>query len=263
MKVNLWQVRGEDDRRLVRSPRRSGIMYRNMTSLSARWSFAALSRAVQWLASSLVVLGVSVGCCERDKGVALPASAKVVELFAAGEFYDASITRNALPTDVLGMPGCRELDLLLSTGVLQLFRRVPNSDQCGSTSYFTAWPSEAQLPSGMPWLPGCEPLSNDYDCWRFTGPMNIKGREVGTGEIRYYSPFTFPDDFPDAEDADSIPPSILNKGQRGGPAPVIIVRSYALTDPTIEGFPDEIEADEDGMYRCADVYHGYFDDQPF
>lgn len=238
--------------------------------------------------TSLFVLVTVFGCCSYEtERINTPRGIAVVENASEPEFYDQSIFDDLISRGVRELPSCGEFDQLDAGAMLGISHGGGGAGEwggCDGSPRYRMQLSSAE--GGLVWEglneatsygvsreETCSSLSGDYRCLPFEYTTYSVPSEFQDAEdnpwvepepnqrhvvgVNVYSRYKFADDDSYGDDFREHPEA-FEKGEEGGAPVAIIVRTFETTDPDAFNLPWSLRADENGVYRCADVYYGYF-----
>lgn len=227
-----------------------------------------------------------IGCCKYEsERINTPGGVTIVETAVGAEFYEPSLYDELLSQSVRDLPSCGEFDRLTAGTTIDVDYYGGGSEwgECGGVSYGALWSGD----DGRTYWEGlreaggygasrdevCPPLSREYRCMPFEYssyyvPSEFQDYELNswleqepnqrhTIQLNVYSRYKFADSDGYGDDFREHPDA-FEKGEGGGAPVAIIVRTFETTDPDAFDLPWRLRPDEEGVYRCGDVYYGHF-----
>jgi hypothetical protein len=197
---------------------------------------------------------LGANCCE-ESSYELPTNLQVEEAATEATYYQQVDDESFLSAEMKSVQSCDGFDGLISGKTMYV---TPNFDEarCGVTATGTGWPNSFSRDLAVSSVDVCPHSIKDRGCWPFVRDYyDLSGNVRATLAVSFYSDVNWPEDI-DSDFDDSR----FGRGEMGEAPPVVIVRTYESPDKEYFPFPDDFESDEDGKYRCADVFYGYYED---
>lgn len=218
-----------------------------------RWRVA---RAVTWLMVLAGATALLSACCVDKEIGAMPPAVLLVEQPAANGYYDegpaaqisAAFPETETPCESFpGMSVKTRLDIY----------RYDYYDACDNPRFQLFWggieggyagEGQALVGRGL-----CPPIDG-YRCYGFGYEQTLYDSESRVEwEIRLYSRDGFPADVDISEREE-----IYNPGVPGDRPPVVALVRMISNDPDAIDLPWNVPADDDGLYRCGNLFHGQY-----